>query len=351
MKKIWIDILTPKQLLFAHYLSKKFSKRKVKLIFTSRQYDEVESLAKLHRINLTVIGKHGGGTKIGKLEASSDRTLKLAKFVHEQEPDYLISFCSPEATRVAYGLGIKHIAFTDSPHAEAVMRLCLPYVTKLMTPWIIPKSAFTKYGIAAKDIIHYRTIDANITLQARSVMSDVHIEPKKIVVRLEEDQASYVKITESFDIADRLTREFETSDILVLGRYDSQIKKFKEYTHAPITKMAIDGKKLLENTSLFIGSGGTMTAESALMGVPTITFSAAPNFIEQYLIKKKLIIKETDPEKIIPLAKKLLEQKRKPVKLNLNNDDVFEKLITALHQNKLNILTIDQTSWINQLAE
>ena len=31
--------------------------------------------------------------------------------------------------------------------------------------------------------------------------------------------------------------------------------------------MTYDGKHLLNNTDIFIGSGGTMTAESALMGV------------------------------------------------------------------------------------
>ena len=39
------------------------------------------------------------------------------------------------------------------------------------------------------------------------------------------------------------------------------------------------------NTDVFvIGSGGTMTAESALLGIPTISYNAIPNIIENYLI-------------------------------------------------------------------
>ncbi len=50
--------------------------------------------------------------------------------------------------------------------------------------------------------------------------------------------------------------------------------------------MSFDGKHLLNNTDIFIGSGGTMTAESALMGIPTISYNAVPNIIENFLVKK-----------------------------------------------------------------
>ncbi len=50
--------------------------------------------------------------------------------------------------------------------------------------------------------------------------------------------------------------------------------------------MSFDGKYLLNNTDVFIGSGGTMTAESALMGIPTISYNAIPNSIEKMLVRK-----------------------------------------------------------------
>jgi Uncharacterized protein conserved in archaea len=61
--------------------------------------------------------------------------------------------------------------------------------------------------------------------------------------------------------------------------------------------MSFDGKYLLNNTDIFIGSGGTMTAESALMGVPTISYNAVPNIVENFLVKKHLVKRETNPNK------------------------------------------------------
>ena len=51
---------------------------------------------------------------------------------------------------------------------------------------------------------------------------------------------------------------------------------------AKIVKMSYDGKHLLKNTDVFIGSGGTMTAESALLGIQQF-------LIMQYQILLKII--------------------------------------------------------------
>ena len=112
--KIWFDILTPKQLLFFEPMIRQFQKNH-HVICTSRNYREVTKLAKLRKSNLIFVGKHGGAEKYDKLNASTNRINQLSKIINNYLPDIAVSFCSPEASRVAYGLGIKHIAFSDSP--------------------------------------------------------------------------------------------------------------------------------------------------------------------------------------------------------------------------------------------
>ena len=60
--KIWIDILTPKQLLFSEPIIEKLGK-KHDLLCTSRDYEEVSKLAKIRNFDLIFVGKHGGGDK------------------------------------------------------------------------------------------------------------------------------------------------------------------------------------------------------------------------------------------------------------------------------------------------
>ena len=77
-----------------------------------------------------------------------------------------------------------------------------------------------------------------------------------------------------------------------MGRYASQVRHLDQTFGKKIKVLSkvIDSKTLLENTSIFIGSGGTMTSEFALLGIPTISYNAVPNIIETYLVKKKLVI-------------------------------------------------------------
>ena len=65
-----------------------------------------------------------------------------------------------------------------------------------------------------------------------------------------------------------------------------------------IVSKVVDGGKMLLDSDVFVGSGGTMTAESALLGVPTISYNAIPNRIEDYLVSKKIVTRCMTPNKI-----------------------------------------------------
>ena len=341
--KIWIDILTPKQLLFSEQIIKKLGK-KHKILCTSREYEEVVKLAKLRNSDLIFVGKHGGRNKKAKLEASIDRMRKLSGKIKVFSPDLTISFCSPEAAKISFGLGIRHVAFCDSPHADAVMRLTLPLIQKLLIPNAIPKDEFTKYGIDKKNIISYKAIDAVVTIK-RKINQEATLpfrknKRKNILIRIEEEEAAYAsKSSRIISIIKQVVKEYGEENIVILGRYTKQIqnlqKKFGK--KAKIVKMSFDGKHLLNNTDIFIGSGGTMTAESALLGIPTISYNAVPNIIENFLVKKYLVKREMNPNKISNHIKKIfgssnkLNQKRAKIIVE-QMEDPIKKLIKVIKE-------------------
>ena len=315
--KIWIDILTPKQLLFSESIIEKLGE-KHEILCTSRDYDEVSKLAKIRNFDLVYVGKYGGNERKSKLKASIDRIKKLSKKIEIFAPDIAISFCSPEAARISFGFGIKHIVFCDSPHANSVMRLTLPLVQKLLIPHNIPKKKFSKYGIDVKKIIQYKAIDAVVTIQRKidvnAKLPFKNKNKKNILIRLVEEEASYTsKSSKTIPIIKKIMNEYGNENVVILGRYSNQIKSLQKITgkKIKIIKMSFDGKHLLNNTDVFIGSGGTMTAESALMGIPTISYNAVPNIIENFLVKKKLIWRETNPDKISGKINKIFTSSNK----------------------------------------
>ena len=315
--KIWFDVLTPKQYLFFEYFIQKLRKQH-KIVSTSRRYDQVNGIKKFGTINPVIIGKHGGKDNAGKLLASLNRSKLLTKKIEKDNPDLLVSFCSPEASRIAYGLRIPHIAFSDSPHAKAVMKLSLPYVTKLLTPWIIPKSDFKEFGINSRDIIPYRAIDAGVIIRNYTKRRKESSGKKKIIlIRPEESEAAYVnKKSIIKKIVKKVVTEFPDEEKIVLSRYKQQTKELKKAfgREIKIVSKPVNGKEILNNVDCFIGSGGTMTAEAGLLGIPTISLNAVPNRIEDFLVKNKIVVRSESPNRI---SREIFQA--------LNNENIIKK--------------------------
>ena len=333
--KIWFDILTPKQLLFFEPMAKNLKKSHT-VLCTSRRYNEATSIAKIRKFPVKLVGKHGGGEKFGKLEASLQRCTILSKIIHRFAPDLTISFCSPDASRISYGLGIRHIAFTDAPHSTAALRLSIPLIQKLLIPWIIPKKDFTKFGITSKDIIPYRAIDAAPMIKRIIKKSKplFNTEKKTILIRLAEDHAAYIKKHSTQPIIENILKQYGDQNIIVLYRYEDQKRALEKAFGSRIKTqgMKYDGKTLLQNCDVFVGSGGTMTAESALLGVPTISYDAVPYVIEKYLVRKKLVIRQRDPEKIPHTIESLLRKKPDNRAKNMlkTMEDPYDKLLEVI---------------------
>tara|TARA_B100001142_G_scaffold39200_1_gene34637 strand:- start:153 stop:779 length:627 start_codon:yes stop_codon:yes gene_type:complete len=196
------------------------------------------------------------------------------------------------------------------------MKLTLPLIQKLLIPYVIPKKEFAKYGIHEKNIVQYKAIDAVVTMK-RKIREEPNLpfknsNKKNILIRVEEEEAAYTsKSSKIIPIIQKITKDYKNENIVVLGRYTKQVKDLQKVigNKVKIVKMSFDGKFLLNKTDIFIGSGGTMTAESALMGIPTISYNAVPNIVEEFLVKKNLVKRETNPNKVSNHIKKIFEIK------------------------------------------
>jgi hypothetical protein len=284
------------------------------LLCTGRNYRECVKLSRLKKLDLKIVGKFGGSSKYDKLRASSSRIFDLAKEIKEFEPELCISFSSPEAARVAFGLGIPHVTFSDSPHARAVQKLTIPLVNYLLCPWIIPYSAWKNLGISRNQIIRYHALDPVAWIRTETKLENQKKSKSKyrleknhtIVIRPEESKASYLIDKESNvdKILESIIVNFhDTSDIVVLGRYEDQIRHLKE-KHGDKIKVpqnVVDGMELITLADVFVGGGGTMTAESALLGKPTISISPIKFYVDDYLVKMGLIRKISNSSRIVEM--------------------------------------------------
>lgn len=323
------------------------------LLCTSRDYREAVELAKIKQLSLNIVGKHGGGEKYEKLRESANRIFKLARIIKEFEPDTAVTFSSPEGSRVAFGLGIKHVGLNDSPHAESVAKLTIPLMNHLFCPWVIPYSAWSNYGIPKKKITNYKALDPVVWIKRSAItppISSIEIgnvkldrQRKTALIRVEEAKASYIMdrgCEAKTHIIDLVVKELSKSvNVVILCRYEDQMKEFAERYEgqAHVIRRVIDGISLISFADVFIGAGGTMTAEAALLGKPTISIAPVRYYVEKYLVSIGLVQRASSSKQILQLTKKMIHdknyaerQEKKARHVIKSMDDPVDKILSFL---------------------
>jgi len=316
LQRAWIDVLTPKQILFFKPLKEKLESQGFEVLATSRKYRELNPIAKMQKLDLEYFGERGGSSKAEQLAAATRRQAEIAPRIKRFAPQVSVSVASGVCARVSFGLGIKHIAVNDSPHSEVAGRLSLPLTHHLFCPWVIPYEAWAKFGVPRSKITRYHALDPAAWLKRkgrRGRIPRLNRRRKTVVVRLEESNAPYMAGTErswNDTVLRALSDSVTDANLVALCRYGDQLrgvkKKFGDRFIVP--EEVIDGRSLLKATDVFIGMGGTMTAESSLMGVPTVSAFQGSLYTEAYLRSVGLLQKARRPARIVKLVRSLLER-------------------------------------------
>lgn len=310
--RVWVDILTPKQVLFFAPLVELMENEGCEVLATSRVYREIEPMARMCRLDLTYVGERGGEDLAGQLAAATERQARIIPLVREFRPGAAVSVASGVCARVAFGLRFGHVAVNDSPHSEVAGRLSLPLSHHLLCPWIIPYDAWKRFGLTRRQITRYHALDPAAWLKRPPLDGPVprlKRGQKTITVRLEESYAPYM-IGSNRDLPSlvlgRLAKEFPDGNLVALCRYGGQIDHVRKgFPQFIVPEGVVDGRRLLMMTDVFVGMGGTMSAEAALVGVPTISAFQGVLQTETYLKSMGLLTKTSDPREIARRASEM----------------------------------------------
>ena len=290
--RIWFDVIEPKELLFFESIIERIQTTH-DVLFTTGGNSIVANMCNMRNLNPVQVGNPKTGNLSQKLTVSLERAHTLFGMVREFKPDATVSFCSPEASRISFGLGVPHMGFSSSPHDKAKCKLSVLLLTKLFTPNHIPADEFTKYGINKDDIVQYESLDEFLIVRNKPAptwsVESIGLPPGKKIILFKVRDEKIDASSESVIILNNIVREFPKYTLVVLTQNPEHTSLLKRLYHNNyniiILNQAFDSEKLFLHCSVMVGFGGTMIAEAVLRGVPAVLCGKDPTITENYLIK------------------------------------------------------------------
>ncbi len=325
--RIWYDACTGKHVRYGSAIGKRLKEAGHEFIFTTREHPDTIPLAKVLGEKPVLVGKYNPTNLFSRLEESSERIIEFSKLFKDNPPDIAIAHQSVELCRTSFGLGIPIILTADTPYAEAVNRLTIPFAYTVVVSEALPRSFARDY--CAKNIVSFKGVDEVAWIKGFKPKKIEGLRKPLIVIRQIETKATYAsgKIDSSQSLAEKLAA---CGNVVIVERYNNFGKSFNG------KDCFVDSASLVSNADLVISYGGTIAREAALQGIPSIAISdMAKTYVNKYLAKKGFPLFATTERGVLTFAKKYLG-KRFDVQINLrelqNPVDVIQKVVETLKQ-------------------
>jgi uncharacterized protein len=297
--KIWFDMSnSPHVNFFAHMIRE--LEKEHEIVITSRPLANTIELLDLHGFKYHVIGSHYGANKILKVYGFFQRVFQLYFFLRKNKPDVAISHSTFNSPLVARMLGIRSVYLNDNEHALGNIP-AFRFATTVMIPEYLSRDRIIKQGAKNDKLISYPGVKEGVylwTLDCLKSPNAVTEHPKNdvIYIRPEPWAAQYYSGAKNF--LDSLIMELKKQyKVIILPRGEIQAKHYREtiFQGVEIPDRALGIEEIYRNCLLFIGAGGTMTRELAVMGVPTISvYQDELLDVDKHLINSGYLIHKPD---------------------------------------------------------
>lgn len=297
---IWFDLTNSPHVNFFAPMIKDLQKEN-NVILTARPLANTLDLINLHGLDATIIGKHYGKSSSKKLSGFILRVLLLFLKLRRKSIDIAISHSSFYSPAVAKLLGIPSLYLNDNEHAKG-NHIALRYADKIMIPEFLDKNKLSTSKIRKDKIQHYPGVKEGVYLWSLSTdlssfQNPVTADKKTIYIRPEPWTAQYYRGKHNF--LDALLLDLSKHySVILLPRGEQQYKHYTKdkFSEVKIPTTSMQLPDIIKNCNLFLGAGGTMTREMAVLGVPTISIYQDKLLeVDKYLIKEGCMVHHTEP--------------------------------------------------------
>jgi len=290
--RIWLEISnSPHINLFAGIIGE--LARSHQVVVTARPLANTLQLLELHGIKHTVVGNHYAG-RVAKAYGYPLRVWQLRNFLKHQAIDVALSQSSFHSPVVARLLGVRSIYMNDNEHALGNVPAFLAAST-ILVPECLSEQSLRRQLASRRKVRRYPGVKEGIYLHRLEPRLRANGHRKRrpaIYVRPEPRTAQYYNGSLNFldEVLLGLARE---ADVTLLPRDRVQDGHYAHprFKGVRVVSGALDIGEIAPDCDLFIGAGGTMTREMAVLGIPTISvYQDKLLDVDRYLMAREAFV-------------------------------------------------------------
>jgi uncharacterized protein len=291
--KIWVDLDHSPHVQVFRPLLTEFRRAGAEVLVTVRDFNQTVGMCRLWNIPHTVVGKHGGGTKTGKILNLIQRAWQLRRVASRFKPDVAVSHGSRTQIVAAKTMGVPSVVMMDYEYTEAHIFKSLP--RRILMPAPIPEELLRTQGFPLHKVRRYDGLKEELYLPLfkpepgfrRGI--GVPEEALLVTIRPSAMVANYHDARSEDILLELLKRAVATPGAWPL--FISRTREDRAFVtrHFPpgqvhFLEQAVDGLQLIWQSDVLISGGGTMNREAAVLGVPVYSiFTGRRPFLDEHL--------------------------------------------------------------------
>jgi predicted glycosyltransferase len=303
--RVWVDMTASAHVLVFRPLISLLRGDGHEVEITARDYAQTLQLLELHGLEATVVGRHGGRSRLGKGRALSSRLRALRRWAASRDFDLALAHGSHELTMTARRLDIPSATTFDYEFAWLQHQLGCRAATRVVVPDAIPPERLGTYGVRPPKLLRYPGLKEEYYLTDFEADPRVPracgVDPNRVLVVLRPppDVSLYHRRSNPLfpQVVDFLGRH-DSVHAVVLPRTTEQ-RDYVRSLSLPsllIPDQAVDAQSLIALADVVVSAGGTMNREAAALGIPVYTtYGGRLGGVDEMLIREGRLRPLTDP--------------------------------------------------------
>jgi uncharacterized protein len=276
--RVWADLTNTAHVLVLRPLVERLEADGHDVTLTARPLSHTVELLEDWGHPHTVLGYHGGVSRLGKARAALARAPQLVRFARGRRFDCALAHGSTDLPPACRALRIPNTTMFDYEWAALQHHANCRLANRVLVPDAIPAERLARYGARPPKLVRYPGLKEEYYLADFVPDPTVleGLEPPEdavlCVVRTAPAYALYLGGSEN-ELLPGLLRRLsadERTQTVVLARTPGQRQAIRTLglDRVQVPERSVDGRSLVAFADLLVSAGGTMNREAAVLGTP-----------------------------------------------------------------------------------